>query len=312
MQHFISSPSSNTVTDVYTNLHGLQGIKNIDNDEALKKVAQQFESLFLNMMMKSMRDANAVFEKDSLFNSSESQFYRDMYDQQLSLTLAHNNGLGIAKMLYQQLGGTGEFSSSPPNMAREVLPQKNPTQLSLKQSLVSDDVNQISKKPATSGYVEIASSPTAFIKKLLPIAKSVAKKIGVTPQLLVAQAALETGWGKFVIANKEGLSSNNLFNIKAGSGWKGSEVTKDTLEFIGGTFIKESAQFRRYDSLEKSFEDYANLIINQDRYSDALKNANNDVEYIKALQKAGYATDPKYAEKVSSIHARLTEYFEDN
>lgn len=330
--------------DVYTDINGLQTIKNTANkDEALKQVAKQFESIFVSQMLKSMRQANAVFEEDSLFNSKETNFYRDMYDQQLALSLSTGKGMGIADALYRQLspkhfsgqasppvslGGDskveqnieGYRANSIPSYRRsEVEFGPNPSIQSPvgreKQTAQPEKTphNVVGSKPSESVKPDSNSTPRAaitqtpveFVKTLLPSVTKVAKKLGLEPEWLIAQAALESGWGKFVIADKSGESSHNIFNIKAHSDWQGSAVTTQTLEHQDGKFVKESAAFRRYEDVAESVEDYAKFISESPRYRNIVQSARSAHEYISGISDAGYATDPEYTSKVMSVLTRV-------
>jgi len=282
-QHYLKN------ADVYTDLNSLQQLKATeDKDLALRKVAQQFESMFLNMMMKSMRDANAVFEQDSMFNSGDVKFYRDMYDQQLTLSLAHstNGGVGIANALYRQLsqshGNTKTIQATPAQQAS--VPRER----------------EVEEKNTQA----FAKSPTEFIDKVTPIMENAAEKLGVEANILVAQAALETGWGKYVLADSNG-SSFNLFNIKANSNWTGRTVEVSALEFSKGTFKPEQSSFRAYDSIEQAVDDYVAFVSHNPRYQKALQSSADAGRYIRELHSAGYATDPDYADKVLSVRERL-------
>ncbi len=298
----MSSPVPATaVTDVYIDLNGLQQLRgSTDKDAALKKVAQQFESMFINLMLKNMRNANAVFEEGSMFNSKESEFYRDMHDHQLSLTLAHNNGLGIAEALYRQMSRT--YGSDESHGTGETSTEKNSAEKN------GSEKNSALDQAATKAGVtraSISGTPEEFIHMLLPKVEKAARELGVEPELIVAQAALETGWGSRVIADDNGKSSNNLFNIKAGSRWDGESVNIRSLEYRDGTFKPELDAFRRYASVDESIRDYVNLIKNGEHYQGALQAKDGD-EYLKELQQAGYATDPAYAEKILSVYEQIT------
>lgn len=298
----ISSPVSATaVTDVYTDLNGLQQLRgSTDKDEALKKVAQQFESMFINMMMKNMRSANAVFEEGSLFNSKESEFYRDMHDQQLSLTLAHQKGFGIAEALYRQMSSNyGIDKDSGVDKESGADKDSGGSAESIKQSLESVSKSGIQR-------ASVSETPEEFIRMLLPKVKQAGSELGVDPEIIVAQAALETGWGSRVVADENGKSSNNLFNIKAGSQWRGESVPVKTLEYRDGTFKPEVDEFRRYESMDESIRDYVNLIKRGDHYQEALQ-ADSGSEYLEKLQQAGYATDPAYADKILSVYQKITQ-----
>ncbi|MDO6420984.1 flagellar assembly peptidoglycan hydrolase FlgJ [Saccharophagus degradans] len=297
-------PSSSLPSaDVYTDLNSLQNIKNTENkDEALKKVAQQFESIFVNQMLKSMREANAVFEEDSLFNSQESNFYRDMHDQQLALTLSHGRGMGVADALYRQLSGQKYGNTEPVNTSVASY-QASPVH-AVPKYYSSDNISAAAPKGERSA---MATSPDDFIQQMLPNVTKAAEKLGVEPEVLIAQAALETGWGEKVIADKNGQPSNNLFNIKAHNGWQGNAVTAETLEFANGKFEKEKAAFRQYGSIEESVNDYVSFIQGNPRYQDIATGTKTAEEYIQGITQAGYATDPAYANKVLSVLERVAD-----
>ena len=290
-----SSVPATAVTDVYTDLNGLQQLRGTaDKDGALKKVAQQFESMFIHLMLKNMRSANAVFEEGSLFNSKESEFYRDMHDQQLSLTLAHQSGFGIAETLYRQMSRNYGLDKDS-GVNKDTGGDK------------AEDIKQPLESAAKSGIqrASVSETPEEFIRMLLPKVTKAGSELGVDPELIVAQAALETGWGNRVVADENGKSSNNLFNIKAGSQWRGDSVPVKTLEYRDGTFKPEVDEFRRYESMDESIRDYVNLIKRGEHYQEALQ-AKSGSEYLEKLQQAGYATDPAYADKILSVYEKIT------
>lgn len=327
------------VTDVYTDLQGMQQLgQEKDDHVALKKVAQQFESMFVQMMLKNMRQANAVFEKDSLMNSEETKFYRDMYDDQLSLTLSHGRGIGIADAMYKQM--TRQFDIPESTAAEQSLSDnirksdsrstpntllKNDTNTRINTSYIqSNENNSIEKKAIenkkyehkelggnTSSIVDdisrvmLAKSPQEFVERLKPLAEKAAKALGIDENILLAQSALETGWGSKIIANHKGESSNNLFNIKQGRDWHGDVAQRDTLEIDAGVAKIEKANFRSYSSLAESFNDYVQFIKGNNRYSQALDNTQTPESYIEHIHAAGYATDPNYADKVKSVYDRI-------
>ena len=152
------------------------------------------------------------------------------------------------------------------------------------------------------------SSQDEFVATMLPMAEAAAKRIGIDPKYLVAQAALETGWGKSVMRAEDGSSSHNLFGIKAGKSWQGGQARAITSEFRDGAMVKETAQFRSYDSYQDSFHDLVTLLQSNDRYKDVVKSADNPERFVRELQKAGYATDPNYANKISQIANSMNSY----
>ncbi|MEC4089445.1 flagellar assembly peptidoglycan hydrolase FlgJ [Pseudoalteromonas rubra] len=269
------------------------------SEDALRKAAQQFESIFTQMMLSSMRKANEVLEdKDSPFNSSSVKFYRDMHDQQMSMQLSSEGSLGLADLIVQQLSPNrdGYMPSSVLRTGAELQSDR----------IANGEAAQL-KAEQQPEVMESASKdvqfddPESFVSQLWEHAKSAAAKIGLNPAVMVAQAALETGWGKHIIARQDGESSLNLFNIKADKRWQGDSASKMTLEFEQGLPVKKQASFRAYDSLKDSINDYVDFLQSNPRYQEALTKTDNPDQYLDALQQAGYATDPDYAEKIKRV-----------
>lgn len=326
---------------LYSDFAGLGQLKaqaKQDGQAALREVAQQFEQIFMNMMLQSMRASTESFGADNPFNSSEVEFFQGMLDQQLTLELSQNGGMGLADIIVRQLGGSdtsaetlrqalqlpadgdavnerlngGEtLNQALLNLAsRRVASSSLQTVNAISERLASadsaegvDSADAVAEPPpAVDGGERLSfDSPEQFVAQLLPLAEQAARQLGVDPRVLVAQAALETGWGRSIIRRGDGSSSNNLFNIKAGSQWSGERVGVQTLEFRNGLPQPELAQFRAYDSLQQSFDDYVQLISSQPRYQAALQQADDPAAYLQALQEAGYASDPEYAEKIGRI-----------
>ncbi len=290
--------------DVYTDFNGLAKLKTQaqqDSQEALKEVAKQFESIFINLALKSMRDAKL---SDGILDSDQSKFFQEMYDQQLSVHLSGDPGIGLADMIVRQLSkekpqsnlqgmDLSSYRSNPVELANEQIEKPKPvTELKSEADVPIKSVEQ-------------------FIKQLWPYAQQAASQIGVEPKVLMAQAALETGWGKFVIGKDDGQSSFNLFNIKADKSWQGDKAIETTLEFEQGRGKKVQAGFRVYDSYQQSFQDYVQFLKSNPRYRDALKQVENPEAYVNALQQAGYATDPEYSKKIMQIyHDRVFEKYQ--
>ncbi len=289
---------------IFSSLNGLSEVKlaaKNESPEALKEVATQFESLFMQMMLKTMREAN---QSEGLFDSNQMQFYEEMYDKQLSMHLAERKSIGIADMLLRQLGGS---STDEENKQLKPLPNPNPAiavfarAAAKAREVISDknpDVESVTR-PGGNSKPDFPN-PETFIKELKPIAEKYAKQLGVDADVLIAQAALETGWGKKII-NSGDDSSHNLFGIKDSAGWQGEKVNVKTLEYRDDQMKQEVASFRSYGSFEQSFQDYVSFIKNNSRYQDALNKTEDATHYVEALQTAGYATDPKYAEKIMNI-----------
>jgi len=306
--------------------------------EALREAAQQFESIFMKMLLSSMRKAQDVLESDSPFNSESTKFYRDMHDQQMAVELSSNGSLGLTDLIVRQLGGdSGNFmpSSALRNDANLSTSTKltdltkisehlkaNPAYVANKEAAnltASSTIPLATKIPfkaaeqaktsvniSTPNVAPHFNEPKDFVTALTKPAQKVQQQLGVPFEVVIAQAALETGWGKKIIKDNKGNSSNNLFNIKADSRWAGEKVTKDTLEFEQGNMVKKSAPFRMYESLSESVNDYVDFLSNNDRYQDALDKSNNVEHFLQGLQQAGYATDPQYANKIMATLRTVT------
>ena len=168
--------------------------------------------------------------------------------------------------------------------------------------MTSSPLNEMTEIPLKNDPARPIHSAEDFVRQLHPYAERAAKELGVEPKVLLAQAALETGWGRSLIKNSNGSNSFNLFNIKADKSWQGKQAQVPTLEFEQGIAKKVNAGFRSYASFQESFQDYVAFIKNNPRYGDALKQAGNGERYLHELQRAGYATDPNYANKIMSIY----------
>lgn len=301
-----------------------------DPDAALKDVAQQFESIFINMLLKNMRSSNEAIGSD-LFSSAQTKQYQDMMDSQMSQSLANTGGIGLSDALIRQYQTQQQGRISSPQ-ARErgdadFLNQVAKQDLVRIQALAhraSTEFIQSVQKEAEENTQNISSSndiaapsalsvvfesPDEFVEHLWPHAQQAADKLGVNPKAILAQAALETGWGKYPIAKEDGAASFNLFGIKADSRWQGDRAVVNTLEFRDGVAKREKAAFRAYDSFGQSFDDYANFLSSSDRYKDALTSGNDASMFAASLQKGGYATDPKYSEKIDNILS--SQWFQD-
>jgi flagellar protein FlgJ len=286
------------------------GAKN-NSVEATEAVAQQFESLFVQQMLGAMRSAALVDESQ---HSSYVDFYQEMHDKQMAMTISKQGGLGITKMLMKQLPGGQDDAGIVGNDLPLHLWQEAKTELPLKAmdyrarnpAVVAsrlDNLVATDKLPAELNLVSSSRSinKSQFVAQLWPHAKQAALKLGLDAQVLVAQSALETGWGKHTMSFPDGKSTYNLFGIKAGPGWEGSSMIKQTLEFHQGVMQTEPAQFRAYDSMSHALSDYVQFIQSSSRYGDALSHQGDAKHYLRGLQQAGYATDPDYADKIINI-----------
>ncbi|MFJ4197581.1 flagellar assembly peptidoglycan hydrolase FlgJ [Pseudomonas sp. NPDC089534] len=403
---------SSSDSGAYSDLNRLNQLKVGDknSDANMRKVAQEFESLFLGEMLKSMRSATEALGKDNPMNTAEAKQYQEMYDQQLAVSLSREGGgIGLADVLMRQMSknkpvapgeaaakaaavetpvaagtaATGPLSrvngerplwasrslrapnvelshrndmeminrrrlALPPKLADRLLaglvpsastatnttlPQRNTVNASANAMAANtgagplyngDWLARAEADKASGGQMQIygramAQIPLApakrafsdadeFVNTMLPMAKEAAARIGVDPRYLVAQAALETGWGKSVMRAQDGSSSHNLFGIKASGNWKGDSARAITSEFRNGQMVKETAEFRSYASYKDSFHDLVTLLQSNNRYQEVLKSADNPEQFVRELQKAGYATDPNYATKISQIARQMGSY----
>ncbi|WP_105190540.1 flagellar assembly peptidoglycan hydrolase FlgJ [Pseudoalteromonas sp. T1lg48] len=278
---------------------------------ALKQAAQQFESIFTQMLLKSMRQANAAFEdENSPFNASSVKYFQDMHDQQLSSELSKNGSLGLADIIVQQLSPEqGKYVPAEilrmPQMAsaRSVKGADTQVQAEPANPKVEAEVKTKTTAEATTETPNFQGAQD-FIEGVWQFARQAAAKIGVHPGVMVAQAALETGWGKHIIQSANGESSNNLFNIKAHRDWQGASISKTTVEYEQGVAVKRNEPFRMYGSLQQSFDDFVSFLQSNPRYQQALAVADKPAAFIDAISAAGYATDPNYATKVKRVLAQ--------
>ncbi len=271
--------------------------------EALKAAAQQFEAVFMNMLMKSMREATP---QDGMFDSEQTRMYTAMLDQQLTQKLA-SRGIGLADMMVRQLSRTlnapAVDGTSPEGKAGLPL---NAPQEGLRVQAPQDG---IPLQPAAAGAIRSGDVPAhvgAFVQKLLPHAQAASASSGIPASFMMGQAALETGWGRNEIRGPDGQNSYNLFGIKAGGGWKGRTVDVVTTEYVNGKPQKQVDSFRAYDSYADAFRDYANLLRSNARYQNAIAQGQDAAGFAQGLQQAGYATDPGYAQKLMGV-IRLVE-----
>lgn len=294
---------------IYTDFDGLAKLRakagEADNEAALDEVARQFEGLLLQMMLKSMREASFG---GGMFDTQQSRFYRDMHDQQIAIDMANSTSLGLADLIKQQLAG-GQGGNGTPRMPADYLAdpivsaRSQPVAAPQGPGPASPGVDgvAVSGSRTDENAIDFGGSPEGFLRALWPAAERAASEMGLSPEALLAQAALETGWGRHVMSRNGGGSSHNLFGIKADSSWGGDRVRQTTLEFKDGVALKTRAAFRAYDSYGQSLSDYVRFIQSNPRYRRALEVVDDERRYFRELQRAGYATDPDYAEKIERI-----------
>ena len=304
-------------TDVYTDIQGLSRLRaqaKNNGEQALREVAGQFEALFIQMMLKSMRDANLA---EGLLDSQHSRTYQSMYDKQIAIELSRQQGLGLADMMVRQLSRSNSIESDAgaeaavPGFAQATIPMSSVNAVEGgKGGSLNPGVNAV-ESGRERGLGGIApdwqpDSPETFIRELWPHAQRTARELGTRPELLLAQTALETGWGQHTMKRPDGSIAYNLFGIKANHGWQGQSVLQQTLEFRDGAMQPERAQFRAYDSVAEAMDDYVDFVQSNPRYAAALQHAGSDRHYIEQLHRGGYATDPDYADKIINIMRQPT------
>lgn len=298
----VDQPSLSSYTDV-SGLEALKARTQGKDPKANRDVAKQFESMFINQMLSAMRAADEVLFEDSYLSSGEVKMYQDMLDKEMSVKLAENPGIGLADLIEQQLSGQPRAPGASGPMAELAWPGpvSRPAALDRVEAVTPERQSFAAPLPRPPSALETAPSAgdagrQAFIDKVYPHARAAAERLGVDPKVLVAQAALETGWGRTL--DKAG---NNLFGIKATGAWQGERRELATHEVRQGMSQLERAAFRAYGSMADSFNDYTQLISSQPRYERARAVADKPDAYVEALQQAGYATDPKYARKLQSL-----------
>lgn len=334
----INSPKLEQAS-IYSDINSLDAIRRqgkFDEAGAIKKAAKEFEAFFMNMMLKSMRQASEVIGEDSPLFSQQEKMFTGMLDEQLSVNLSQSGHLKIADLMYSQLtrqtekvanalplpvhiqkvnqkaksnNNLSEVDSQPPQVKPvskrtiEPISEKNselnvePSVLPISNAQTPNEVNPVSK-PFKGALFEQAKD---FVQQLIPLAQKAASKLNLDPRMLVAQAALETGWGKFIMHDESGSPGFNLFGIKAGGNWQGDAIHIDTLEVENQQFKKVNAAFRKYQSFEQSFDDFVAFVKSSPRYQKAVEVAADSQQFIQELQSSGYATDPQYAQKILRI-----------
>jgi flagellar protein FlgJ len=287
-----------------------------NSPQALRESAKQFEALFLNMVLKSMRQTH--FSEGSLTDSQDVQFYTSMLDQQLSQSLAQR-GTGLAEVMLRQLNtqqvaqpatqspqpqpGTARAPSAAPLAAPAV--GAAPFGLGLGADVASANVPDRITAASGDTASRAASDPVRQFRAAMGVhAEEASRLTGLPSAFILGQAALESGWGKRQINAADGTPSHNLFGIKAGPGWKGRVVEVATTEYVQGLPQRAVARFRAYDSHAEAFRDYAALLLRNPRYEPVLSQGQTVAGFTQGLQKAGYATDPAYAAKLARVIQR--------
>lgn len=265
----------------------------------IRPVARQVEGMFVQMMLKSMREA---LPKDGVFSSDSTRLYTSMYDQQIAQQMTAGKGLGLAEMMVKQMT---QGQAQPADDAPQV-PMKFP--LETVTSYQNQALTQLVRKaiPRTTGSNDepLSGDSKDFLAQLSLPAKLASQQSGVPHHLILAQAALESGWGQRQIRRENGEPSFNIFGVKASGGWKGPTTEITTTEYENGEAKKVKARFRVYSSYLEALSDYVGLISRNPRYA-AVTAAATAEQGAQALQNAGYATDPNYARKLTSMIQQL-------
>jgi len=255
-----------------------------------------------------MRDATP---QDGMFDSEQTRTFQSMLDQQLAQALAAKGSTGLAAMIEKQLSRT--LSPAPNGAASSAAISAAPAATGIPDSrfdgatlrraalhvLDSAPAREVTNTAAPA-LAEASAATGGFVDRIWPHAVNAGREAGIPPHFIVAQAALETGWGKAEMLRANGQSAHNLFGVKAGKDWTGPVVEKTTTEYVGGVAQKTVARFRAYASYEEAFKDYAGILKNNPRYA-AVVGSQDASSFARGLQQAGYATDPMYASKLERI-----------
>ena len=258
-----------------------------NSPEAIKETAKQFESLFMRELLKSMREANP---KSGMLDNAGSDLGTDLLDQQMSVQMSGQPGglsdLIAAQLTRQSQGASAAVSATPNGSATS-------------SADTAKSLSSYSAHKAGAGSHKPTATQTDFVNRHEATAARIEKATGIPASYMIGQAGHETGWGQHEIKMRGGAPSYNLFGIKAGSNWTGKVAEVTTTEYSNGVATKKVARFRAYDSYEDSFKDYAKMISDSPRYAQAKQQTSSPIAFASGLQKAGYATDPDYATKLS-------------
>ncbi len=299
------APSQSTFFADTGNMAELRLAAQNHDPQATRETAEQFEALFIQLMLKSMRDAGI---KSELFNSSQMDRYMELYDRQIALDMARNGGIGLADVMVEQMQPPpgpatvpeGGFPvpprvdlRPPPRLAPAPAPEAQPSAPAIAPGAATSSI-PAERAPAFADQQD-------FIERMLPLARQAGARLGVPAEAIVAQSALETGWGRHVMQRPDGSPAWAMFGIKAGSDWDGDTVSVTTLEIIDGEAVRERARFRAYASPAEAARDYVQFLTSRPRYAEALQAGSDASAFARGLQRAGYATDPDYAAKITRI-----------
>ncbi|TKV18508.1 flagellar assembly peptidoglycan hydrolase FlgJ [Citrobacter sp. wls613] len=265
----------------------------------IRPVARQVEGMFVQMMLKSMREA---LPKDGVFSSDSTRLYTSMYDQQVAQQMTAGKGLGLAEMMVKQMTeGQGTPADDAPQVPMKFSLE---TVTSYQNQALTQMVRKALPKAAEGNDEPLSGDSKDFLAQLSLPAKLASQQSGVPHHLILAQAALESGWGQRQIRRENGEPSFNIFGVKASGSWKGPTTEITTTEYENGEAKKVKARFRVYSSYLEALSDYVGLISRNPRYA-AVTGAATAEQGAQALQNAGYATDPHYARKLTTMILQL-------
>lgn len=302
--------SSMKATDFNPSIFDARGLADMkrlargNDPAALKAAAQQFEALFLQMMLKSMRDATP---QDGMFDSDQTRLYQSLLDQQMSQVLAAKGSTGLAKVIETQLSRDGSSSQEmlSPDLSSLGLPRMPVRPALADAGNAPAAIIPGASSASTTSAVPVDALPrteagSEFVQRMWPHALEASRATGIPARFLIAQAALETGWGRAEPKAANGQPSFNVFGIKAGSRWQGAVAEATTTEFAAGVAQQRVERFRAYGSYAEAFQDYARLISGNPRYAEVV-GSQDPRAFSQGLARAGYATDPAYADKLARI-----------
>lgn len=274
------------------------------DEAALRSTAREFEAMVVNMVLKTMRQTRFDDQDNDLFGSQSLKMYEEMLDQQWSRKMTETRGFGLADMLVHQF------------RAQKVSLPGEPVAEGAAKAEIAPPSATLGQPPATSGSAadavpgqqkslspaDISEAQRQFMQRVQPHADAAAQRLGVPANFVLAHAALESGWGQREIKRADGSTSYNLFGIKAGQGWQGDTAQVQTTEYQYGIPVKRQEPFRAYADYAEAFGDYAQLL--ERRYRDAVGQS-DAASFASGLQQAGYATDPRYGEKLNRLIQQL-------
>ncbi len=297
----LSATTANELAADSRSLDALRRDAARDPQQAVKSAARQFEAMFMQMVLKSMREATP---KSGLFDSNASELYTGMLDQQMANRVA-GSGTGLADMITRQLmrhmqagAANGPVPASKAGAA--VTADVVRTAYAVPAATTTRSATAVQSEGTTAaGSGE--SVQRTFVNRMWDHALVAQRATGLPAKFIVGQAALESGWGRNEIKSADGLRSYNLFGIKATGGWQGRTVEVPTTEYENGVAVRKVEKFRAYNNYGEAFRDWSRLLATNPRYAEVLAQGTDAAGFANGLQRAGYATDPNYGAKLRRV-----------